>query len=163
MYAWLKRRHQPGPSQQFRLIWDTAVSQAFTEAKQCYGAPRLAEELPEYNIKTIAASLRRQGLRAKVCRKFSSISYREYGLTVPENLLKQDFYVSGSNQKWAGDITYLRTDEGRLYLAVVIDLFPLKVVGWLMKLRSSLELALDGLIMAVWRRKPDGDVIVHSD
>lgn len=60
-YAWLRRRHQPGPRQQFRLICDTAVSQAFTEAKQRYGAPRLADELPEYNIKTIAASLRRQG------------------------------------------------------------------------------------------------------
>lgn len=56
-YAWLRRCHQPGPRQQFRLICDTTVSQAFTEAKQRYGAPRLADELPEYNIKTIAASV----------------------------------------------------------------------------------------------------------
>lgn len=64
---------------------------AFTEAKQRYGAPRLAEELPEYNIKTIAASLRRQGLRAKASRKFSPVSYREHGQPVSENVLKQDF------------------------------------------------------------------------
>ncbi len=121
-YAWLLRRHQISPRQQFRLTCDEAVRNAFVEAKQRYGAPRLADELPEYNIKTIAASLRRQGLRAKATRKFSPVSYREHGLPVSENLLKQDFYASGPNQKWAGDITYLRTDEGWLYLAVVIDL-----------------------------------------
>ncbi len=64
-YAWRLRRQQITPRQQFRLVCDTAVRQAFTEAKQRYGAPRLADELPEYNVKTIAASLRRQGLRAE--------------------------------------------------------------------------------------------------
>ncbi|BDW67160.1 hypothetical protein JNE141411_47550 (plasmid) [Escherichia coli] len=67
----------------------------------------------------MAASLRRQGLRAKASRKFSPVSYRAHGLPVSENLLEQDFYASGPHQKWAGDITYLRTDEGWLYLAVV--------------------------------------------
>ena len=62
-------------------------------------------------MKTVAASLRRQGLRAKASRKFSPVSYREHGLPVSENLLKQDFYASGPNQKWVGDITYLRTGE----------------------------------------------------
>lgn len=105
-YVWCLRRHQISPHQQFRLTCDAAVRQTFTEAKQRYGSPRLADELPEYNIKTIAASLRRQGLRAKATRKFSPVSYREHGLPVSENLLKQDFYASGPNQKWAGDITY---------------------------------------------------------
>lgn len=95
-YAWRIRRHQPGPRHQFRLICDADVSQAFAEAKQRYGAPRLAEELPEYNIKTIAASLRRQGLRAKATQKFSPVSYSEHGLSVSENLLKQDFYASST-------------------------------------------------------------------
>lgn len=122
-YAWRLRRQQITLRQPFRLVCDTAVRKAFTEAKQRYGAPRLADELPEYNVKTIAASLRRQGLRAKAARKFSPVSYREHGLPVSDNLLKQDFYASGPNQKWAGDITYLRNDEGWLYLAVVIDLW----------------------------------------
>lgn len=65
-YVWLRRRHQMSLRQQFRLTCDAAVHKAFFEAKQRYGAPRLADELPEFNIKTIAASLRRQGLRAKV-------------------------------------------------------------------------------------------------
>ncbi|MBU9843665.1 IS3 family transposase [Rahnella ecdela] len=162
-YAWRLRRQQITPRQQFRLVCDTAVRQAFTEAKQRYGAPRLADVLPEYNVKTIAASLRRQGLRAKAARKFSPVSYREHGLPVSENLLKQDFYASGPNQKWAGDITYLRTDEGWLYLAVIIDLWSRAVIGWAMSSRMTAQLACDALQMALWRRKRPENVIVHTD
>ena len=92
-YVWRLRRHQITPRQQFRLVCDNAVRKAFSDAKQRYGAPRLADELPAYNVKTIAASLRRQGLRAKASRRFSPVSYREHGLPVSENLLKQDFYA----------------------------------------------------------------------
>ncbi|WP_230050847.1 IS3 family transposase [Erwinia aphidicola] len=162
-YVWCLRRHQISPCQQFRRVCDEAVGKAFTEAKQRYGAPRLADELPEYNIKTIAASLRRQGLRAKASRRFSPVSYREHGLPVSENLLKQDFYASGPNQKWAGDITYLRTDEGWLYLAVVIDLWSRAVIGWSMSPRMTAQLACDALQMALWRRKRPENVIVHTD
>ena len=162
-YAWRNRRCQITPRQQFRLICDTAVSQAFIEAKLRYGAPRLADELHEYNIKTIAASLRRQGLRAKASRKFSPVSYREHGLLVSENLLKQDFTASGPNQKWAGDITYLRTDEGWLNLAVVIDLWSRAVIGWSMSARMTAQLACNALKMALWRHKRPENVIVHTD
>lgn len=90
--------------------------------KQCYGAPSLTDELPEYNVvKTIAGSLLRQGLRAKASRRFSPVNYREHGVPVSENLPNQNFYACGPNQKWAGDITYLRTDEGWLYLGIVIN------------------------------------------
>ncbi|ACZ76308.1 Integrase catalytic region [Dickeya parazeae Ech586] len=162
-YAWCLRRHQLSHRQQFRLVCDDAVCNAFAEAKQRYGAPRLADELPEYNIKIIAASLRRQGLRAKASRKFSPVSYREHGLPVSENLLKQDFIASGPNQKWAGDITYLRTDESWLYLAVVIDLWSRAVIGWSMSSRMTAKLACDALQMALWRRKRPKNVIVHTD
>ncbi|EED2876786.1 IS3 family transposase, partial [Salmonella enterica subsp. enterica] len=160
-YAWRLRHHRQSPRQQFRLICDAAVRKAFTEAKQRYGAPRLADELPEYNIKTIAASLRRQGLRAKAARKFSPVSYRGHDLPVAENLLKQDFRAGGPNQKWAGDITYLRTDEGWLYLAVVIDLWSRSVIGWSMSSRMTAQLTCDALQMALWRRKRPKNVIVH--
>ncbi|MGX9253669.1 IS3 family transposase [Pantoea ananatis] len=162
-YAWLNRRHQLNHRKQFRLTCDAVVHQAFTESKQRYGAPRLADELPEYNIKTIAASLRRQGLRAKASRRFSPVSYREHGLPVSENLLKQDFSASGPNQKWSGDIIYLRTDEGWLYLAVVIDLWSRAVIGWSMSSRMTAQLACDALQMALWRRKHLENVIVHTD
>ncbi|HCD7234724.1 MULTISPECIES: IS3 family transposase [Klebsiella] len=162
-YAWRLRHHQQSPRQRFRLICDAAVCKAFTEAKQRYGAPRLADKLPEYNIKTIAASLRRQGLKAKAARKFSPVSYRGHGLPVSENLLKQDFRAGGPNQKWAGDITYLRTDEGWLYLAVVIDLWSRSVIGWSMSSRMTAQLTCDALQMALWRRKRPENVIVHTD
>ncbi|MFA8808756.1 IS3-like element ISEc16 family transposase [Escherichia coli] len=162
-YVWLRRRHQMSLRQQFRLTCDAAVRKAFFEAKQRYGAPRLADEMPEFNIKTIAASLRRQGLRAKASRKFSPVSYRAHGLPVLENLLEQDFSASGPNQKWAGDITYLRTDEGWLYLAVVIDLWSRAVIGWSMSLRMTAQLACDALQMALWRRRRPESVIVHTD
>ncbi|MFH0472490.1 MULTISPECIES: IS3 family transposase [Enterobacteriaceae] len=82
---------------------------------------------------------------------------------VAPNRVQQQFTVVRANQVWVTDITYIRTWQGWLYLAVVIDLFARNVVGWSMKPTLSRELALDALMMAVWRRKPDGEVIVHSD
>ncbi|EBP0117745.1 IS3 family transposase [Salmonella enterica] len=166
-YVWHQRRHQTNRRQQFRLVYDNAVREAFSDAKQRYGAPRLTDELRAqgrvYNIKTVAASLRRQGLRAKASRRFSPVSYREHSLPASENLLKQDFYASGPNQKWVGDITYLRTGEGWLYLAVVIDLWSRSVIGWSMSSWMTAQLASDALQMALWRRKRPEKVIVHTD
>ncbi|AWS98842.1 MULTISPECIES: IS3-like element IS3 family transposase [Enterobacteriaceae] len=166
-YTWCQRRTRISTRQQFRQHCDSVVLAAFTRSKQRYGAPRLTDELRAqgypFNVKTVAASLRRQGLRAKASRKFSPVSYRAHGLPVSENLLEQDFYASGQNQKWAGDITYLRTDEGWLYLAVVIDLWSRAVIGWSMSPRMTAQLACDALQMALWRRKRPRNVIVHTD
>ncbi|MGJ7774667.1 IS3-like element IS3 family transposase [Escherichia coli] len=166
-YTWCQQRTRISTRQQFRQHCDSVVLAAFTRSKQRYGAPRLTDELRAqgypFNVKTVAASLRRQGLRAKASRKFSPVSYRAHGLPVSENLLEQDFYASGPNQKWAGDITYLRTDEGWLYLAVVIDLWSRAVIGWSMSPRMTAQLACDALQMALWRRKRPRNVIVHTD
>ena len=103
-YTWCQRRTRISTRQQFRQHCDSVVLAAFTRSKQRYGAPRLTDELRAqgypFNVKTVAASLRRQGLRAKASRKFSPVSYRAHGLPVSENLLEQDFYASGPNQKW---------------------------------------------------------------
>ncbi|EBX8439546.1 IS3 family transposase [Salmonella enterica subsp. enterica serovar Oranienburg] len=166
-YVWHQRRHQINQRQRFRLVCDNVVREAFSDAKQRYGAPRLTDELRaqgyQFNVKTVAASLRRQGLRAKASRRFRPVSYRKHDLPVSENLLKQDFYASGPNQKWVGDITYLRTGEGWLYLAVVIDLWSRSVIGWSMSSRMTAQLACDALQMALWRRKYPENVIVHTD
>ncbi|EJN3731922.1 IS3 family transposase, partial [Escherichia coli] len=166
-YTWCQRRTRISPRQQFRQHCDSVVLAAFTRSKQRYGAPRLTDELRAqgypFNVKTVAASLRRQGLRAKASRKFSPVSYRAHNLPVSENLLEQDFYASEPNQKWAGDITYLRTDEGWLYLAVVIDLWSRAVIGWSMSSRMTAQLACDALQMALWRRKRPENIIVHTD
>jgi putative transposase len=79
------------------------------------------------------------------------------------NRLNREFTVSAPNEAWVTDITYIRTWQGWLYLAVVVDLYARKVVGWSMKPTLSRELALDALLMAVWRRKPAQPVLVHSD
>ncbi|AZT17304.1 IS3 family transposase [Salmonella enterica subsp. enterica serovar Stanleyville] len=166
-YVWHQRRHQINQRQRFRLVCDNVVREAFSDAKQRYGAPRLTDELRaqgyQFNVKTVAASLRRQGLRAKASRRFRPVSYRKHDLPVSENLLKQDFYASGPNQKWVGDITYLRTGEGWLYLAVIIDLWSRSVIGWSMSSRMTAQLACDALQMALWRRKCLENVIVHTD
>ncbi|ECB7943117.1 IS3 family transposase [Salmonella enterica subsp. enterica serovar Kottbus] len=166
-YVWHQRRHQINRRQRFRLVCDNVVREAFSDAKQRYGAPRLTDELRaqgyQFNVKTVAASLRRQGRRAKASRRFRPVSYRKHDLPVSENLLKQDFYASGPNQKWVGDITYLRTGEGWLYLAVVIDLWSRSVIGWSMSSRMTAQLACDALQMALWRRKCPENVIVHTD
>ncbi|EDR2901203.1 IS3 family transposase [Salmonella enterica subsp. enterica] len=166
-YVWHQRRHQINQRQRFRLVCDNVVREAFSDAKQRYGAPRLTDELRaqgyQFNVKTVGASLRRQGRRAKASRRFRPVSYRKHDLPVSENLLKQDFYASGPNQKWVGDITYLRTGEGWLYLAVVIDLWSRSVIGWSMSSRMTAQLACDALQMALWRRKCPENVIVHTD
>jgi putative transposase len=82
---------------------------------------------------------------------------------ISPNRLNREFTVSAPNQVWVTDITYIRTWQGWLYLAVVVDLYARKVVGWSMKPTLSRELALDALLMAVWRRKPAQSVLVHSD
>jgi len=82
---------------------------------------------------------------------------------VTPNILQRQFNPQAPNESWVTDITYIRTHEGWLYLAVVLDLFSRRVIGWSMQSRITKELALDALLMAVWRRKPEGKVIVHSD
>jgi putative transposase len=82
---------------------------------------------------------------------------------VAKNQLEQNFDVEAPNQVWVTDITYIRTHEGWLYLAVVLDLFSRQVIGWSMRSRIDSELAINALLMAVWRRSPEEAVIVHSD
>lgn len=166
-YVWRTRRTLLSPRKQFCQQCDAAVSDAFHQAKQRHGAPCLTDALRTrgmaYNVKTVAASMRRQGLRAKAARKFNPVSYRAHNLPVFDNLLNQDFTASGPNQKWMQDITYLRTDEGWLYLAVVIDLWSRAIIGWSMSSRMTAQRVCDALQMGLWRRKLPGNVIVHSD
>lgn len=101
--------------------------------------------------------MRRQGLRARAARRFKATTNSRHSLPVADNLLRQDFTAAVPNQKWVGDITCLYTEEGWLYLAVTIDLYSRRVIGWAMSQRMTAELACDALRMALWRRKqPQG-------
>jgi putative transposase len=95
---------------------------------------------------------------------YKKFRYRGGAEATPSaNLLEQNFTTEGPNQAWVTDITYIRTAEGWLFLAVVIDLFSRQVVGWSMQPRMHTELVIQALLMAVWRRKPVQRVVVHSD
>ncbi|EGR3161169.1 IS3 family transposase, partial [Vibrio parahaemolyticus] len=96
-------------------------------------------------------------------RKFKCITDSMHKMPVAPNLLAQDFNATAPNQKWAGDITYLATSEGWLYLAVIIDLYSRQVIGWSMDTRMTATLVCDALSMALFRRGFPEEVIVHSD
>ena len=164
-YDWRKRKDVPSARTQRRAVLDARVKHAFERAKERSGSPRLVDDLADagYNVKTVAASMRRQGLRAKAARKFKATTHSKHNLPVAENLLKQDFSATKRDEKWVSDITYLWTDEGWMYLAVVIDLYSRLVVGWAMSERMTTQLVIDALHAALWRRKMPSGVIVHSD
>ena len=166
-YEWLERQSNCRQREQRQALLDTQVAAAFQSKKGCYGAWRLCKLLAKdgrhYNRKTIANSLKRQGLVAKAARKFKATTNSRHQLPVSPNLLEQNFTATAPNQKWVGDITYLWTDEGWLYLAVIIDLFSRQVIGWAMDQRMTADLVCDALQMALWKRKHPKGVIVHSD
>lgn len=146
---------------------DSKVHNAFSDSKARDGSRRIQKELAEngdaYNIKTIAASMKRQNLVPKAARKFKCTTDSKHTMPVAPNLLAQDFSADKPNQKWAGDITYLATSEGWLYLAVIIDLYSRQVIGWSMGTRMTASLVCDALSMALFRRGFPENVIVHSD
>ena len=166
-YAWLRRQAEPSKRKARQQQIDRHVQAAFIARKGRSGAPRLTRDLADngtpYNRKTVAASQQRQGLRAKAAKKFKATTHSKHSLPVAPNLLQQDFQAEAPNQKWVGDITYLWTDEGWLYLAVVIDLYSRLVVGWAMSERMTADLVCDALHMALWRRRLPAGVIVHTD
>ncbi len=130
--------------------------------KRRAGAPRLSRHLRR-GRRQVAQSLRRQGLRARAARKYKATTNSNHTLPVAENLLKQDFSAQRPNQVWVGDITYIGTDEGWLYLAAVLDLYSRRVVGWSMGERMPASLVCDALRMALFQRKMPRGVVMHTD
>lgn len=166
-YAWEKRCQNPSARQLAQQAMDTQVILVFDSSKQRDSAHRiqvgLGEQGNQHDIKTIGRSMKRQYLVAKAARKFKVTTDSNHRLPVAPNLLEQNFTADQPNQKWAGDITYLYTSEGWLYLAVMIDLHSRAVIGWSMSTRMTASLVCDALSMALWRRGFPKGVIVHSD
>ncbi|MBT3006467.1 IS3 family transposase [Vibrio anguillarum] len=166
-YYWIKHRHNAIQREAIRQQLDTKVKEAFDNSKGRDGSRRIQKELSEngerYNVKTIAASMKRQDLTQKAARKFKCTTDSKHQMPVAPNLLAQNFSASAPNEKWAGDITYIATSEGWLYLAVIIDLYSRQVIGWSMDTRMTATLVCDALSMALFRRGFPEQVIVHSD
>ena len=166
-YDWKHRQANPNKKHKDLSVIDEAIRIAYEDRKHRYGSPRLHVHLNESGfpvaLNTVAASMRRQNLVAKAGRKFKSTTNSAHKLPVSPNLLEQDFTCKKVNEKWAGDITYLWTDEGWLYLAMVLDLHSRRVIGWSMNERMTKQLACDAMQMAIDQRTDFAGVIMHTD
>ena len=163
-YAWLKSPQSRRAAEDDRLL---RKIRAFSRASgEAYGSPRLHRDLREDGERCgehkVARLMRVNGIRAILGYKKPRYRAGKPALVAP-NRLEQQFTVDAPDRAWATDITYIRTFEGWLYLAVVVDLFSRNVIGWSMKSALTRDLVLDALLMAVWRRRPKHPVIVHSD
>ncbi|WP_414647094.1 IS3 family transposase [Chitinophaga sp.] len=164
-YAWRAGKTRRRTTHRRRLT--TMVSTIYYGAKRRYGSPRIYRDIKAANVpcsrSSIVTIMQQLGLRAYHKRKFRITTDSDHDLPVAENLLNRDFSAKTINKKWVCDITYIRTREGWLYLAVVIDLFSRRVVGWSMKSHMKTELVLDALKMAISTRRPLEGLIHHSD
>lgn len=136
------------------------------EHKGAYGSPRMVRELRERGFaaskERVQRLMKENGLRARHKRRYKVTTDSKHGLPVTENRLARDFTPTAPNQVWTSDITYLWTDEGWLYLAIVLDLFNREVVGWSLKPRMTAGIVTDALTMAWFRRKPAVGLLHHS-
>jgi len=132
-----------------------------------YGWPRVWKQLLAQGIRVgkerVRKLMKQHGVRARGKRKFKATTDSNHSLPVAPNLLARDFSPATPNVAWTSDITYIATDEGWLYLAVIIDLFNRQVVGWSMKPHMRQDLVVDALRMAWFRRRPAPGLIMHSD
>ena len=143
------------------------IRKVYTDHKGRYGNRRVTDELrddgEDVGRHRVARLMREEELRGKAKRRFRVTTDSNHNNPVAPNLLEQNFEIEEPDRVWAGDITYLRTTEGWLYLAVVLDLCSRRVVGWAMNTRLKKELCLDALQMALWRRRPGRGLLHHSD
>jgi len=163
-YAWLKR----APSKRARedAILSDRIRDIHLRSRNTYGAPRVHEELRDEGVrvgrKRVARLMRAAGLQGVSRRKRVRTTVRKPGEPPAPDLVERDFTADRPDQLWVADITYIRTWVGFLYLAVVVDAFSRRVVGWAMANHLRTELVLDALEMAIHQRKPLS-VIHHSD
>jgi putative transposase len=164
-YAWRSRSEAVRVVEDRRLAVEVASIHA--ESRQRYGSPRVHAELRERGKKTsrkrVAKLMRQQGLRARCKRRFRTTTDSAHEFPVAPNRLKRKFEVDTPNTAWVTDITYIWTQEGWLYLAVILDLFSRRVVGWAMSDRVTRKLAITALTMALSRRQPPRGLLHHSD
>ena len=164
-YAWRAAPESKRGKEDRRLVGH--IKQSWLESGAIYGYRKIHTDLRELGEtcgrNRVYRLMKREALRAQVgYRRRPGPRGGLPAVTAP-NRLAQRFDVIEPNKAWVTDITYIRTYEGWLYLAVVIDLFSRSVIGWSMGSRIDRSLALDALLMAVWRRQPKTTVVVHSD
>ena len=164
-YAWAAR----GPSHHAEEddSLGSAVAAAHDESRRTYGAPRIHQALKARGIQTsrkrVARLMRERGLAARKKRRFCVTTNSAHCLETAPNVLQRCFNAPRPNVAWAGDITYVATAEGWLYLAVLLDLYSRRVVGWSMSESLDTQLATSALRMAIDARRPPSGLVHHSD
>ena len=143
------------------------IRSAFKKGRKNYGTRRIKDELKKEKTtvsrRRIGRLMQEEKLVVQTKRKFKVTTDSNHDKPIAPNLLEREFTVATPNTVYVGDITYIPTREGWLYLAVVIDLFSRAVVGWAMGSRMTADLVNDAMLMAIWKRKPAKGLIFHSD
>ena len=164
-YDW--RRRPVSEQAQSNRVLDGQIRQIYDEHKQRYGCPRITDELKDRGFQCsenrVARRMSRLGLKGIQAKKFKRTTDSKHDKLVAPDLIEQDFTAVAANQKWVSDLTYVWTDEGWLYLAVVMDLYSRAIIGWSMGKRMTQQLMCDALTMALFRRGLPRGVIIHSD
>ncbi len=164
-YAWLSKPTSERAKDDQRLLG--LIKHSWLESSGVYGYRKIHDDLREVGESCgrhrVARLMRLEGLRSQTGYRRRPGKYGGKPAVAAPNLLKRQFDVGEPNKVWVTDITYIRTYEGWLYLAVVLDLFSRQIIGWSMKPHMTSAVAIDALLMAVWRRKPKQEVMIHSD
>ena len=164
-YAW---RHRPESvrAQSNRVLAED-IRRVHVASRRRYGSPRvhaaLQAEGQRVGRNRVARLMRRHGIQVRSKRRFRVTTDSNHAFPVAPNLLDRQFTAPGANKVWLADMTYIPTGEGWLYLAVVLDLFSRKVVGWAMRETMPQELTLAALQMALTNRRPGTGLLHHSD
>ena len=168
-YAWRQRQEAPGKRAAENARLTAEIEAVFQEHRGFYGSPRIHQELRAAGHPVgrhrVARLMQRAQLKARTRKPFRPCSRASKGAAgVVENLLQQDFRPLAPNRCWAGDITYIRTSAGWRYLAVWIDLFSRRVVGWKLDVRMDAALVIEALNRALGHRRVEPErLLIHTD
>ncbi len=164
-FAW--RNRKPSRRQLDDMVLLAHIRAQFATSNETYGAPRMHVELREDGLDVgrhrVARLMRDNGLKALQKRRYKKTTDSNHGGPVAANLLDQDFACDGPDQKWGADISYIWTAEGWLYLAIVLDLYSRRIVGWAVSDRLKKDLAITALTRAISTPRPPPGLIHHSD
>jgi len=164
-YDW--RRRPPSLQAKRRCVLTVKIKSVHAQNRQIYGSPRIHRELlaqgEDCCKNTVATIMAENNIKSRIKRKFKATTDSRHDHPVADNLLNRNFEQTAPNRVWASDITYIRTCQGWLYLAVVIDLFSRMIVGWAFSSRINSQLTVGALEMAVARRCPNKGLLHHCD
>lgn len=164
-YAWLKNPLSKRSREDCRQT--ELIRNAWQDSGKVYGYRKLHDDLLDQGEtccpNRVARLAKLAGIKAQIGYKRRPCSCGGKPSLVVDNTLDRQFDVDAPDRVWVTDITYIKTMEGFAYLAVVIDLFSRRVIGWSMQSRQTADVVLQALLMAVWRRKPKNKVLIHSD